>query len=139
MWCHQQCGDHHKVHGKGFILPQVLSQCNLTGKYGFLFPRFPNLVNFQRSVAPKLIGGVTPTNAHHWNQPFFYFHPTQVRASIRCVVEVYNCSNYRSCLSRSGFNSLLLRSYHFSAPQIHRSSTVLPQLSVNRVWRSYRF
>ena len=26
MGCHQQYGDHHKVHGKGFILMRVLSQ-----------------------------------------------------------------------------------------------------------------
>ena len=38
MGCHQQCGDNHKVHGKGSILVQVLSrQHNLTGRYGLLF------------------------------------------------------------------------------------------------------
>ena len=38
MGCHQQCEDHLKVHGKGSILVQALSQQhNLTGRYGLLF------------------------------------------------------------------------------------------------------
>ena len=58
MGCHQQCGDHYKVNGKGFILVQVLSRWyNLTGRYELLnwslFAHFRNLVNFQSSVAPK--------------------------------------------------------------------------------------
>ena len=62
MGCHRQCGHHYKVHGKGFILVQVLSrQHNLTGRYVLLnwslFADSQNLVNFQSSVAQKPMGG----------------------------------------------------------------------------------
>ena len=68
MGCHQQCGDHYKVHGKGFILVQVLSQYhNLTGRYELLnwsvFAHSQNLVNFQSSVAQKPMG-VSPPQMH---------------------------------------------------------------------------
>ena len=66
--CHQQCGDHYKVHGKGFILVQVLSRYhNLTGRYELLnwsvFAHSQNLVNFQSSVAQKPMG-VSPPQMH---------------------------------------------------------------------------
>ena len=57
-----------------------------------------------------------------------------------CVVELQllKVPSSRSCLSRSGFTSLLLPSYHSSAPQIYRSSRVLSQLSADRVWCSHK-
>ena len=66
---------------RAFILVQILSLLhNLTGRYELLnwslFSHFPNLVNFQSSVASKLVG----MSPHHRNQPPFYFHPTQIRA-----------------------------------------------------------
>ena len=66
---------------------------------------FPNLVNFQSSVAPKPMG-VSP---HHWNQLSFYFHLMQVRASQPVMFWSYNWSKYlppghvyhAPCLARS--------------------------------------
>ena len=43
--------------------------------------KFPKSCQLSKLCSSKTNGGVTPTNAHHWNQLSFYSHPTQVRAS----------------------------------------------------------
>ena len=140
MGCHHQSGDHLEAHRKGFILVQVLSRYHyLTRRYGLLnwclFSSFLNLVNFQSSVAPKPMHKCTSLEA-----AVLLLSSNASLSFIACWVELQllKVPSSRSCLSHSGFNLLLPRINLSSAPQIHRSSRVLSQLSADRVWRSYK-
>ena len=81
--------------------------------------KFPKSCQLSKLCSSKTNGGVTPHKCTSLESAVLLLSSNASPSFIaHCVVELQllKVPSSRSCLSRSGFNSFLLRSYHSSAP-----------------------